>query len=89
MLRKIRTAVAIAVIAILTFGFIDIAGIVDNPLLQKIQFGPALLSLSIVTLVCQEKKVWLQARAALDSLGSVGRTGNCVDLRIHIPGGTA
>ena len=52
MLRKIRTAVAIAVIAILTFGFIDFAGIIDNPLLQKIQFGPALLSLSIVTLVC-------------------------------------
>ena len=52
MLRKIRTAVAIAVIAILTFGFIDFAGVLDNPLLQKIQFGPALLSLSIVTLVC-------------------------------------
>ena len=52
MLRKIRTALAIAVIAILTFGFIDFAGIIDNPLLQKIQFGPALLSLSIVTLVC-------------------------------------
>ncbi|MBO4724237.1 MAG: 4Fe-4S binding protein, partial [Bacteroidaceae bacterium] len=52
MLRKIRTAVAIAVIAILTFGFIDFAGVIDNPLLQKIQFGPALLSLSIVTLVC-------------------------------------
>ena len=52
MLRKIRTAVAIAVIAILTFGFIDFAGVLDNPLLQKIQFGPALLSLSIVTLIC-------------------------------------
>ena len=52
MLRKIRTAVAIVVTAILTFGFIDFAGIIDNPLLQKIQFGPALLSLSIVTLVC-------------------------------------
>ena len=52
MLRKIRIAVAIAVIAILTFGFIDFAGVIDNPLLQKIQFGPALLSLSIVTLVC-------------------------------------
>ena len=52
MLRKIRTAVAIAVIAILTFGFIDFAGIIDNPLLQKIQFGPALFSVSIVTLVC-------------------------------------
>ena len=52
MLRKIRTAVAIAVIAILTFGFIDFTGVLDNPLLQKIQFGPALLSLSIVTLVC-------------------------------------
>ena len=51
MLRKIRTAVAIAVIAILTFGFLDFAGIIDNPWLQKIQFGPALLSLSIVTLV--------------------------------------
>lgn len=51
MLRKIRTAVAIIVIAILTFGFIDFAGIIDNPWLQKIQFGPALLSLSIVTLV--------------------------------------
>ena len=52
MLRKIRTAVAITVIAILTFGFIDFAGVLDNPLLQKIQFGPALLSLSIVTLIC-------------------------------------
>ncbi|MGX8689270.1 MAG: 4Fe-4S dicluster domain-containing protein [Bacteroidaceae bacterium] len=51
MLRKIRTAVAIIVIAILSFGFIDFAGIIDNPWLQKIQFGPALLSLSIVTLV--------------------------------------
>ena len=52
MLRKIRTVVAIAVIAILTFGFIDFAGIIDTPLLQKIQFGPALLSLRVVTLVC-------------------------------------
>ena len=52
MLRKIRIAGAIAVIAILTFGFIDFAAVIDNPLLQKIQFGPALLSLSIVTLVC-------------------------------------
>ena len=50
MLRKIRTMVAVAVIAILTFGFIDFAGILDNPLLQKIQFGPALLSLSAATL---------------------------------------
>ena len=30
MLRRIRTAVAIAVIAILTFGFIDFAGVIDN-----------------------------------------------------------
>ena len=52
MLRKIRIAVAIAVIAVLTFGFIDFAGVLDNPLLQKIQFGPALLSLSVVPLVC-------------------------------------
>lgn len=49
-LRKIRTAVAVIVIAFLTFGFIDFAGLVNNPWLQKIQFGPALLSLSIVTL---------------------------------------
>jgi polyferredoxin len=52
MLRKIRTAVAIAVIAILTFGFLDFSGILNDPWLQKIQFGPALLSLSVVTLVC-------------------------------------
>lgn len=52
MLRKIRTAVAIVVIAILTFGFLDFSGILNDPWLQKIQFGPALLSLSIVTLVC-------------------------------------
>lgn len=52
MLRKIRIALAIAVIGILTFGFIDLGGVLDNPLLQKIQFAPALLSLSIVTLVC-------------------------------------
>lgn len=51
MLRKIRIAVAICVMAILTFGFLDIAGVLDNPLLQKIQFGPALLSLSAVTIV--------------------------------------
>ena len=52
MLKKIRVALAIAVIGILTFGFIDLGGVLENPLLQKIQFGPALLSLSIVTLVC-------------------------------------
>ena len=52
MLRKTRTAVAIIVIAILTFGFLDFSGILNDPWLQKIQFGPALLSLSIVTLVC-------------------------------------
>lgn len=52
MLKKIRTAVAVMVIAFLTFGFIDFSGLIENPLLQKIQFGPALLSLSIVTLVC-------------------------------------
>ena len=52
MLRKIRTVVAVIVITILTFGFIDYAGIIENPLLQNIQFGPALLSLSVVTLIC-------------------------------------
>lgn len=52
MLRKIRTAVAIAVIAILTFGFLDLSGILNDPWLQKIQFGPALMSLSVITLVC-------------------------------------
>ena len=52
MLRKIRTVLAVAVIAILTFGFLDFKGILNDPWLQKIQFGPALLSLSVVTLVC-------------------------------------
>ena len=52
MLRKIRTAVAVAVIALLTFGFLDFTGIINDPWLQRIQFGPALLSLSTVTLVC-------------------------------------
>lgn len=52
MLRKIRTALAIIAFAILTFGFLDFKGILNDPLLQKIQFGPALLSLSIVTVVC-------------------------------------
>ena len=52
MLRKIRTALAVVAIAILTFGFLDFKGILNDPWLQKIQFGPALLSLSVVTLVC-------------------------------------
>ena len=52
MLRKARTVVAIAVIAILTFGFLDFSGILNDPWLQKIQFGPALLSLSVVTIAC-------------------------------------
>lgn len=51
-LRIIRTAAAVALTGVLTFGFIDLGGILDNPLLQKIQFGPALLSLSAVTLAC-------------------------------------
>lgn len=51
-LRIIRTVLAVAVFGVLTFGFVDFSGIVENPLLQKIQFGPALLSLSIATLVC-------------------------------------
>ncbi len=50
--RIVRTILAVAVFGILTFGFIDIGGVLDNPFIQKIQFGPALLSLSIVTLVC-------------------------------------
>ena len=50
--RIVRTVLAVAVTGILTFGFIDAGGILDNPLLQKIQFGPALLSLSVVTLAC-------------------------------------
>jgi polyferredoxin len=49
MLKKIRLAIAIVVIAVLTFGFIDIAGVLSNPWLQRIQFLPSLLSLSIVT----------------------------------------
>ncbi len=52
MLKKIRVILAIAVIGILTFGFIDLGGLLQNPVLQKIQFGPALLSLSLVTLAC-------------------------------------
>ena len=52
MLRKIRTVLAIIAFAILTFGFLDFKGILNDPWLQKIQFGPALLSLSIVTVVC-------------------------------------
>ena len=51
MLKKIRVAAAILVLAFLTFCFIDFAGIITDPLLQKIQFGPALMSLSIITLV--------------------------------------
>lgn len=51
-LKIIRTVLAVAVFGILTFGFIDFSGILENPLLQKIQFGPALLSLSLVTLAC-------------------------------------
>ena len=51
MLKKIRVVLAIAVIAILTFGFIDFAGVIENPWLQKIQFAPALFSLSIATLI--------------------------------------
>ncbi|MBO5951864.1 MAG: 4Fe-4S binding protein, partial [Bacteroidaceae bacterium] len=51
MLKKIRVVLAIAVIAILTFGFIDFAGVIENPWLQKIQFAPALFSLSITTLI--------------------------------------
>lgn len=51
MLKKIRVVVAILVFAFLTFGFIDFAGFVENPMIQKIQFGPALMSLSLITLV--------------------------------------
>lgn len=51
MLRKIRIAVALAVITLLTFGFVDFTG-THEPWLQKIQFVPALLSLSAITLVC-------------------------------------
>jgi polyferredoxin len=51
MLKKIRVVLAIVVIAILTFGFIDFAGVIENPWLQKIQFAPALFSLSITTLI--------------------------------------
>lgn len=51
MLKKIRIGLAMATIAILTFGFIDIAGVIENPIVQKIQFLPALLSLSIATLI--------------------------------------
>ena len=40
MLRKIRTAVAIAVIAILTFGFIDFAGVLDNPCFRRYSSDP-------------------------------------------------
>lgn len=49
MLKKIRLAIAIVVIAVLTFGFIDIAGVLSDPWLQRIQFLPSLLSLSFVT----------------------------------------
>lgn len=51
MLKKLRVAIAVLVLAFLTFCFIDFAGIITDPLLQKIQFGPALMSLSIITLV--------------------------------------
>ena len=57
MLKKIRVVLAIAVIAILTFGFIDFAGVIENPWLQKIQFAPALFSLSIATLIPRSAKV--------------------------------
>lgn len=63
MLKKIRLAIAIVVIAVLTFGFIDIAGVLSDPWLQKIQFLPSLLSLSIVTVVILIASTLLLGRA--------------------------
>lgn len=71
-LRKIRIAVAVMVIAVITFGFIDFAGVLDNPMLQKIQFVPALLSLSLVTLAIILLVTFLFGRAYCSTVCPLG-----------------
>lgn len=52
MLRKIRIGISVILFALITFYFLDFAGITgNNGWLMKIQFIPALLSLSIVILL--------------------------------------
>lgn len=54
MLRKIRTALAVVFFGLITFYFLDFAGVLppeSSSVLAKVQFVPALVSLSVVTLV--------------------------------------
>lgn len=53
MLRKIRIAVSVVLLTLITFFFIDFAGLTpQNGFLTRIQFVPALLALNITVLLC-------------------------------------
>lgn len=53
MLRKLRIAVAVVMLSLVTFYFIDFAGLLPEgfSVLEHIQFVPAVLSLSTAVLV--------------------------------------
>ncbi|HZK03264.1 MAG TPA: 4Fe-4S dicluster domain-containing protein [Bacteroidaceae bacterium] len=51
MLRKVRITISIAAFLLLTYGFIDFTGVVNSCWIQKIQFGPSLFALSLISLL--------------------------------------
>lgn len=51
MLRKIRITLSIVSFLLLTYGFLDFAGVINSYWIQKIQFGPSLFAFSLITLL--------------------------------------
>ena len=51
MLRKIRITLSIISFLLLTYGFLDFAGVINSYWIQKIQFGPSLFAFSLITLL--------------------------------------
>lgn len=73
MLRKIRIAVSVVLLTLITFFFIDFAGLTpQNGFLTRIQFIPALLAFNVVILLCLLVATFLFGRVYCSSVCPLG-----------------